>query len=275
MKISIVIANYNNAPYVEKSIGSVVAQTSSDWELIICDDCSTDNSIERMKPFLRDSRMTLLRNPQNLGLVKTLERMIEMAAHEVIGILDSDDALTGTAVEDVLKAYEQNPACGFTYSLYELCDHKLRPFGIAPTRQIPEGKCAMHLPVISHFKTFRRSAYMVTEGLDDSMLYAEDKDLIYKLEEVCQIVFINRVLYQYRFLKNSQSHDPKKREIGVQSHIRALCNAYKRRSYSHFVNLTKEEITAAIIKYNNPSDIYPLLHRVLPATVRNQEAAVA
>lgn len=57
LSFSILMANYNNARYIEESIKGVISQTYSNWELIIVDDFSTDDSISRIQPFLKDKRI--------------------------------------------------------------------------------------------------------------------------------------------------------------------------------------------------------------------------
>ena len=76
MKISIVTASYNYENYIKETIKSVLNQTYQDWELIIIDDCSSDNSVNVIKSF-QDDRIKLFVNKQNLGLAKTLKLGIE------------------------------------------------------------------------------------------------------------------------------------------------------------------------------------------------------
>ena len=93
MKISIVTASYNYENYIKESIQSVLNQTYEDWELIIVDDCSTDNSVNVIKSF-QDDRIKLFINKQNLGLAKTLELGIKRATGDWIIFLESDDLIT-------------------------------------------------------------------------------------------------------------------------------------------------------------------------------------
>jgi hypothetical protein len=72
------------------------------------------------------------------------------------------------------------------------------------------------------------------------MLYAEDRDLVYKLEEVTRPVFVDAVLYRYRDLPDSQSHDPRKRAIGARNTWRARRAALRRRNISGVARLGHE-----------------------------------
>lgn len=69
--ISIVTASYNYEQYIVETIQSVINQTYTDWELIVVDDCSTDNSVEVIKSF-NDERIKLFVNEKNLGLKGTI-----------------------------------------------------------------------------------------------------------------------------------------------------------------------------------------------------------
>ena len=86
MKISVVTASYNYQNYIKEAIQSVLNQTYKDWELIVVDDCSTDNSVEVIKSF-DDERIKLFVNEKNLGLQKTVKRGIENATGEWIVFL--------------------------------------------------------------------------------------------------------------------------------------------------------------------------------------------
>ncbi len=102
MKISIVTASYNYQDYIKETIQSIIDQTYSDWELIIVDDCSTDNSVNVIKSYT-DNRIKLFINKENLGLAQTVKRGIEKATGEWIVFLESDDILTKDYIEKKVK----------------------------------------------------------------------------------------------------------------------------------------------------------------------------
>lgn len=89
--VSIIMPSYNTAAYISESIRSVIAQTYSDWELLIVDDCSTDNTDAVIAPFLRDSRVHYLKNEKNSGAAISRNRALREAKGKWIAFLDSDD----------------------------------------------------------------------------------------------------------------------------------------------------------------------------------------
>ena len=114
MKISIVMASYNYASIIGEAIESVINQTYRDWELIIIDDGSTDNSVEVIKKYLSDNRIKLYINEKNLGLAKTVRKGIQYSTSDWIAFLESDDKFFPNALEEKVKAISKNADIIFT-----------------------------------------------------------------------------------------------------------------------------------------------------------------
>lgn len=114
LKISIVLTSYNYEQYISECIKSVIDQTFTDWELIIIDDGSKDNSINIIKEFCsKDERIKLFTHPknENKGLQKTLEYGINLANNEWITLLESDDILSCDYLEkkaEVIHKYNDD-----------------------------------------------------------------------------------------------------------------------------------------------------------------------
>ena len=89
-KVSVLMPSYNHEDFVGPAIQSVVRQDFEDWELIVVDDASTDDSWEVISNFV-DSRIHQLRNPENLGVCETYNRAALQAQGDIIMTLGSDD----------------------------------------------------------------------------------------------------------------------------------------------------------------------------------------
>jgi glycosyltransferase involved in cell wall biosynthesis len=254
ISISVLMANYNNARYISEAIESVLKQTSKSWELIICDDSSTDSSIEIITPYRQHAYVRLLQNPRNQGYTRSLMNLIEAATNDIVAILDSDDALALHAIERLIEAYDSHPEAGFVYSKFAYCDKKLRVTKAGYSRAFPPEKTNLHCNRISHIKTFRKSFYEQTQGYDETILYAEDKDLTYKMEEVCPVLFVDDIFYYYRVLAHSQSHGHINSIIGITSHIRAISKAYTRRAKTGFSNLSKSEFLETVRRHREKQE---------------------
>ena len=90
-KVSIITPTYNRASLIPDAIKSVLKQSYKDWELIIIDDGSTDNTKEVVRPYLTDSRITYLKNESNLGISKNRNKGISLSKGEYVAMIDSDD----------------------------------------------------------------------------------------------------------------------------------------------------------------------------------------
>jgi glycosyltransferase involved in cell wall biosynthesis len=244
---SILMANFNQGKYLDEAIKSVLAQSFQNWELVIIDDCSTDNSVKVIEKYLGDKRIRFFKNEKNLGYIQTLKKLIENSHAPIVGILDGDDALSSTAIEEILDYYKKNYGANFVYSQFMFCDPKLQPVKKGFARRIPPGQTNLQADCVSAFRTFTKNCYFRTAGFDQKMIYAEDQDLYFKMEEITDLFFLDKVLYYYRVLPTSQSHDFRKAKIGRISHILARYYAYRRRRNLDIVNLKRRQIARELL----------------------------
>ena len=108
--VTVVMGVYNSATSLRRAVASIIAQTYSDWEMIICDDASTDNSYDiACELAQKDSRIKVLRNEKNVGCNIVLNRCIEMARGEYIAIMDSDDISLPHRFEKEVEILDKNP----------------------------------------------------------------------------------------------------------------------------------------------------------------------
>jgi len=228
-KFSVVMANHNNGRYIGQAIESVLAQTFGDWELIIVDDGSTDDSLAVIERYLADGRIRLVRHQANRGYTPALKTGISNVRSKYFGILDSDDCLLPDALETMYRAHLEWPDRGLIYSQFAYCDAQLKRTRIGFCAPLPEGQSCLDANVVSHFKTFKMRDYLKTDGYDENILYAEDIDIVYKMEELSTPKFVNRCLYLHRQRPNSISRSANKINTAIMSRVKARINALKRR----------------------------------------------
>ena len=236
------MANYNNGMYVAEAIESVVSQTYPLWELIIVDDCSSDNSVEAIQSFLKDKRIKLILHKRNRGYGGSLKTAADYASNTIFGILDSDDKLHETALGIMADAYKNNPDYGFIYSTCWGCDSELKNCILNTDlgKIIPKNKVFFRV-CISHFKTFRRDDYLKTQGFDPAIKRAVDKDIIFKLEEVCKLKFINVPLYYRRVHERGISQGENEFLARIFFYITKY-KAYQRRLHTNIPNCTLKDL---------------------------------
>ena len=86
----------------------------------------------------------------------------------------------------------------------------------------------------------------MTEGYNEKFIYGQDRDIVFKMEEVTDLLFVNKVLYKHRVLSDSISNDPKKKLLGHLLLIKAKYDAFCRRSGTQIPNLTKKEMSTEL-----------------------------
>lgn len=109
MLVSICIPTYNGGTYLEACLQSVCQQTYADFEILICDDCSEDSTVEIIKTFQKkDSRIKLIINEKNLGLVGNWNRCMELASGKWVKFVFQDDLVLPTCLEKMLQVADNN-----------------------------------------------------------------------------------------------------------------------------------------------------------------------
>lgn len=126
--VSIIMPSYNTEKFIKNSINSVINQTYQNWELIIVDDCSTDNTDNIVSQFLSDGRIKYLKNETNSGAAVSRNRALREANGKWIAFLDSDDLWMADKLEKQIKFMEENNY-HFTYTNYEEIDEDSKPIG--------------------------------------------------------------------------------------------------------------------------------------------------
>lgn len=134
--VSIVTPLHNTENFIEDSIKSVLSQTHTHWEMIIVDDCSTDNSKKLVKTYAeKDSRIKLIALDKNHGPALTRNKAIEKAKGDYIAFLDSDDIWVPTKLEKQLQ-FMKDHDLAFSYSSYFIINEKDEPLGEFKTKEV-------------------------------------------------------------------------------------------------------------------------------------------
>lgn len=237
MKVSILIANYNNGKYFRDCYDSLLKQTYTNWEAIIVDDKSTDDSVDIISAIVKDDvRFKLYFNEENAGCGFTKRKCAEMATGEICGFVDPDDSIIETALEAMVNAHGKNPGASLVHSSFYFCDENLHTnFVYDRAGSVSVSDKFTNLDnKISHFASFKLTAYKETEGIDSKLLRAVDQDLYLKLSETGPFFFINQPLYNYRI--HSSGISTSSVDKALYAHIKTIMKAEERRN----VNLENE-----------------------------------
>lgn len=124
-EVSIITPCYNSERFLRETIVSVLNQTFKDWEWIITDDCSKDNSVKMIKEY-QDPRIILITLEKNVGAGKARNLALERAKGRYITFIDSDDVWDTNFLEEMVS-FMKKEKVELAYSSYARCDESLKP----------------------------------------------------------------------------------------------------------------------------------------------------
>lgn len=211
-KVSVCIPTYNGERYIEKTIRSVLAQTFTDFELIIIDDASSDRTMQIIKTFL-DERIQFINNEKNIGMVSNWNFCLDHARGEYILILCHDDYLAEDCLEKKVKAFAIDKEISLVFCATYIVNSvnkivmKRRPFR---SDKLFDGKLIGHKSFIQKNifgeptnVMFRRELSRKVGYFDDRLCYAIDWDYWIKLSSVGNVYYVDDYLTYFRVSNTS------------------------------------------------------------------------
>lgn len=196
------MAVFNAAPFLRESIGSILAQTYRDFELIAVDDASSDDSLSVLKTF-DDPRIRLVSHEGNKGASISRNEAISMARGEFIAIMDADDICTSTRLERQVEFLDSHFNVGVVgCGVYETVDitgevlHTSRlPIDNNEIQQeLIHQWCFLHSSIV-----FRKALFEIAGGYTQAFEPVEDHDFVLRLLEHCEAHNLREALVSYRF----------------------------------------------------------------------------
>lgn len=224
-KLSVLMPVYNtNEEYLREAIDSVLHQTYTDFELIICDDCSTNNAIDVIQSY-SDTRIHVIKNENNLGISATRNKLAQCAKGEYIALADSDDISLPIRFEKQITFLEKHPDVSLVGAWYERFPQKFKP-------QLPEKVtlidmlkwCAVAQPVVMYRKKDFEQKKLI---YDTNLPCALDYDM-WSRALMCGLKLANipEILLKYRWHKNNISHAKKDQQSQIADKIRLKIAQY-------------------------------------------------
>jgi glycosyltransferase involved in cell wall biosynthesis len=214
--VSVCVPVYNYGRFLSTCIESVLAQTISDWELIICDDCSTDDTAKIAQAFANaDPRIRYIENPQRLGMNGNIKRVADQGRGAYLKMLCADDWLAPGCLEILTRLLDDNPTAVLATSAETLADELGKPLRIqflfGEQFSILEGETMLDRMAKgegfggnSSF-LIRRTAYETVGGYDDNLMYAADYDLAARLCRIGSYLHVDLPLFYGRTQSQSSS----------------------------------------------------------------------
>ena len=204
-RFSVIIPLYNKAPYVGKTVESVLGQTFGDYELIIVDNGSNDGSHEIVAAFT-DHRIKIVRLEENVGVSNARNKGVAMASAPIVTFLDADDWWEPTFLEEMAGLIERHPDAGIYGTGYYIVKNgkkRLAPIGVDDGFEEGEiNYCAVYaktlcMPLTSITVAMPKAVFDETGGFKPHLKLGEDFDLWIRIALKHKTVFLNKPLSNY------------------------------------------------------------------------------
>ncbi|MGN0335147.1 MAG: glycosyltransferase family 2 protein [Lachnospiraceae bacterium] len=185
-KVSIIMGIYNCADTLEDAVNSILAQSFTDWELIMCDDGSTDRTLEVAQQYEKKypNQFVVIKNEENKGLNYTLNHCLTYVRGEYVARMDGDDLSLPERLEKEVDFLDNHPEYAIVSTPMIFFDDK-GDWGCSKAIEVPQIKdFANHAPFHCHAPCMiRKEAYLAVGGytVDKRLLRFEDCNLWYKL----------------------------------------------------------------------------------------------
>ena len=214
-QITVALPVYNGEQYIAIAIKSVLAQTFSDFELLILDNCSTDNTLDIIRTF-SDPRIRLIVNPKNLGMIENWNLAVSLATGKYIKILSHDDLLAPSCLAEQINGFLKYQNIGIVTCKKRIINESgvvmMPGFGLFGFTRIINGRRAIK-------KSMRAGRNIIGEPsvvlLDAKLLRASgdfeqpqftpDIKMWFKMLKGSNLLFLNKSLASYRISSSSTS----------------------------------------------------------------------
>lgn len=164
--VSIIVPVYNVEKYIVETMNSVRSQTYADWELLLVNDCSTDNTVHVIEEYIeqvKDERIRLILQPTNVGAAKTRNTGLAKALGRYVAYLDSDDLWEPEKLEHQI-AFMQDKDIAFSFTGYEFADENGK--GLGKIVRVPE--------MLNYRQALKNTTIFTTTVMFDSKKISKD-----------------------------------------------------------------------------------------------------
>lgn len=212
--VSVCIPAYNSAQFIERTIRSALSQTYPNIEVVVVDDCSTDNTVEVVRN-IDDSRVRLICNEDNLGMTGNWNKCVESCEGEYVKLIPADDMLHPMAIAKSVEALSADEDVKLVIISAGLVDNDDKVVGSYvhwhKEGAVKGSKVAKTSAMINNFYgspvcgLFRKSDFLKTGGFDPDIPYILDFDLWMGLSALGKVYFIKEKLCFFRVRQDSNT----------------------------------------------------------------------
>lgn len=236
---------YNGADYLQEAIDSILNQTFPDFEFIAINDCSTDDTWEILqRNAAKDSRIVLVNNEENLGLIRSLNKGLNLAKGEFIARQDADDISVCDRLEKEIAVLDNQPGCVLVSGNLQVIENNDKKIVEVIRRDcesfLVNWYLLYHNRLAGHSQVmYRRNEVLSLGGYSEAHLYMEDYELWCRLARTGKrLIILPDILLTYR--RHSQS-------VSVQKREQQEANDYKQ-AQDNLQTLLGEDIPLETVK---------------------------
>lgn len=264
--VSVLMTAYNAEEYIELAIQSILSQTYKNFEFIIIEDCSKDNTWKIIKDFAgKDKRINAIKNSENLKAGGSSNKGIPLCKGKYIVRMDADDWSYPDRIEKQVKYMEENPKIVVSGGSMVVCNENLEPIGVRPYKQTDEEirTVALRLNPIPHPASIWR-----TETLSKTHLYptdtgmSEDYALTLEISQFGEMGNLGDSLIKFRVHSKSISNS----KMALQQKITLQLSRKAEKEYGYRSTFSDKlwRLLQVITMYTIPSKIKrALLNRLV------------
>ena len=201
-KISVVMSVYNGEKYLREAMESILNQTFTDFEFIIVNDGSTDNSLKIIKSY-NDERIRIINNEKNIGLTQSLNKALKQAKGEYIARQDADDISLPNRFEEQIKYFEKYPEVALVGTSAYIIDEDRKLLWKKITLPNPNKGLFADNQFIHGSVMFRKVVIEEVGAYNELLKYSQDYELWLRIARDYRVRNLTDVLYMLRYHKES------------------------------------------------------------------------
>ncbi len=197
-RVTVGLPFYDEQQHLGDAIRSVLAQTLTDFELVLVDDGSRDGSLEVARSFV-DPRITIVSDGARRYLPARLNQIVRRSSAAFVARADADDVMHPTRLARQVEILEARPSCSVVGTWVMLVDAKGMPFGVVENARLPPTpRSALLDGVVSHATIVGRRAWFEANEYDETLTRSEDRDLWCRTAASTEFAVVPECLYVVR-----------------------------------------------------------------------------
>ena len=206
LKVSVITPSYNQANFLEETILSIYNQSYRNIQHIIVDGGSTDKSVDIIKK--HEDKISYWISEKDKGQSDAINKGFKIANGEIITWINSDDVLLPNALERVVYHFQNNPEIDFLHGKSILFGNDKKEKIIGTFQQDFQHRYLAYIPFPQPSSFFRKKVIDETGGLNTSLHYGMDYELLVRVALNFELMFVDEVFSKYRLHKAAKTNDP-------------------------------------------------------------------